>query len=255
YPLDWNIGGKEHKRVHFPVFLFTHAKLLPAEQFPRGIFVHGWVTNPTGAKLSKKDIGTKGGAVPPLDRALTEWGADTLRLLYTLGSSPGQDREWDPDLVETVRGRLAEVERLVRWARGDATGSPELEAWLESEFARQVIAGREALDRLDLRGYAETVYVSIPAALRRFVVRGGDPSATTRRLGDLWVRLLSPVTPYLAEELGEGRFSTLVAQAPFPGPAELHRSLRAEAAEGFLAQIEEDLREVLRPSEDRGEPA
>jgi len=255
YPLDWNIGGKEHKRVHFPVFLFTHAKLLPPEKFPRGIFVHGWVTNPSGAKISKKDIGTKGGAVPPLAWALQEWGADTLRLLYTLGSSPSQDREWDPDLVETVRGRLSEVERLVRWTRGEGDGPPELEAWLESEFARQVIGGRAALDRLDLRSYAETVYVSIPAILRRFVVRGGAPSATTCRLGDLWVRLLSPVTPYLAEELGEGRFPTLVAQAPFPDPAELARSDRAEAAEGFLAQVEEDLREVLRPAEERGEPA
>jgi leucyl-tRNA synthetase len=255
YPLDWNIGGKEHKRVHFPVFLFTHAKLLPPEKFPRGIFVHGWVTNPSGAKISKKDIGTKGGAVPPLAWALKEWGADTLRLLYTLGSSPSQDREWDPDLVETVRGRLSEVERLVRWTRGEGDGPPELEGWLESEFARQVIGGRAALDRLDLRSYAETVYVSIPATLRRFVVRGGAPSATTRRLGDLWVRLLSPVTPYLAEELGEGRFPTLVAQAPFPDPTELARSDRAEAAEGFLAQVEDDLREVLRPAEERGEPA
>ncbi|MHB1434696.1 MAG: class I tRNA ligase family protein [Thermoplasmata archaeon] len=254
YPLDWNIGGKEHKRVHFPVFLFTHAKLLPPGKFPLGVFVHGWVTNPAGAKLSKKDIGTKGGAVPPLAWALREWGADTLRLLYTLGSSPSQDREWDPDLVETVRGRLAEVERLVRWTRGDGPGAPELEAWLESEIARQVIGGREALDRLDLRGYAEFVYVSIPATLRRFVVRGGAPSSTTRRLGDLWVRLLSPVTPYRAEELGEGRFPTLVAQAPFPDPAELTRSPRAEAAEGFLARVEEDLREVLRPLEERGEP-
>jgi leucyl-tRNA synthetase len=69
------------------------------------------------------------------------------------------------------------------------------------------------------------------------------------------VRLLSPVTPYLAEELGEGRFPTLVAQAPFPDPTELARSDRAEAAEGFLAQVEDDLREVLRPAEERGEPA
>ena len=37
YPLDLNIGGKEHKRVHFPVFLYTHAKLLPPELSPRDL--------------------------------------------------------------------------------------------------------------------------------------------------------------------------------------------------------------------------
>jgi leucyl-tRNA synthetase len=254
YPLDWNIGGKEHKRVHFPVFLFTHAKLVPPERFPRGIFVHGWITNPAGSKLSKKDIGTKGGAVPPLDAALREWGADTLRLVYTLTSSASQDREWDPDLVTTARGRLAEIERWVRWSRGDGEGPPELEAWLESEAARHVEEACAALQALDLRSFAETVYVSLPATLRRYIVRGGVPSALTARISDVWVRLISPVTPFLAEELGEGRFPTLVAEAPFPEPGELRRFPRAEAAEAFLATVEEDLRQVLRPAEDRKEP-
>ena len=44
YPLDINMAGKEHKRVHFPVFLYTHARLLPPELQPRSIYVHGWVT-------------------------------------------------------------------------------------------------------------------------------------------------------------------------------------------------------------------
>ncbi|MDO8627908.1 MAG: class I tRNA ligase family protein, partial [Candidatus Diapherotrites archaeon] len=29
YPLDLNLGGKEHKTVHFPVFLFNHVGILP----------------------------------------------------------------------------------------------------------------------------------------------------------------------------------------------------------------------------------
>ncbi|HEV8049226.1 MAG TPA: class I tRNA ligase family protein, partial [Thermoplasmata archaeon] len=51
YPLDLNIGGKEHKRVHFPVFLATHALLLPPERQPRGLFVHWWLVNAAGEKL------------------------------------------------------------------------------------------------------------------------------------------------------------------------------------------------------------
>ena len=114
YPLDLNLGGKEHKRVHFPVFLYTHARLLPEELHPRGIYVNGWITGPSGAKVSKKDVSSKGGRIPPLGSALETWGPDALRLFYVIAASPSQDIEWDPSLVDSAVGRLTEVERLVR---------------------------------------------------------------------------------------------------------------------------------------------
>ncbi|EQD37502.1 Leucyl-tRNA synthetase, partial [mine drainage metagenome] len=80
YPLDLNIGGKEHKRVHFPVFLYTHARLVDEALQPRGIFVHGWITGSSGLKLSKKETSAKGGRIPPIDDGLDRWGADALRL-------------------------------------------------------------------------------------------------------------------------------------------------------------------------------
>ena len=30
YPVDINLGGKEHKTVHFPVFLMNHVAVMPA---------------------------------------------------------------------------------------------------------------------------------------------------------------------------------------------------------------------------------
>ncbi len=80
YPLDINMGGHEHKSVHFPVFVYTHARLLPAELRPRAIYVNGWITGPAGTKLSKKEIYSGGVRIPPIDRALERWGPDALRL-------------------------------------------------------------------------------------------------------------------------------------------------------------------------------
>ncbi|HYB78598.1 MAG TPA: hypothetical protein VEG66_02420, partial [Thermoplasmata archaeon] len=68
-----------------------------------------------------------------------------------------------------------------------------------------------------------------------------------------WIRLLAPLTPHLAEELGEGRFAGLVAVERFPDPEEFPRSEVADAHESFLDRVEEDLRAVLRPAEERGE--
>ncbi|MBO4348706.1 MAG: leucine--tRNA ligase, partial [Candidatus Methanomethylophilaceae archaeon] len=44
YPLDINLGGKEHMTVHFPGFLMNHVAILPQEMWPRGITVNWYVT-------------------------------------------------------------------------------------------------------------------------------------------------------------------------------------------------------------------
>lgn len=255
YPLDYNIGGKEHKRVHFPVFLYTHAKLLPPELAPRGIFVTHWVTGPSGGKLSKKEVLGKGGRVPPLRDALAEWGPDALRLYYLTAASAAQDHEWETDQVVAAVERLADIERLIAGAAGDAPGPPGLDAWLESSLHVVVGRIRAAYASLELREAAEATYVALPALLRRYYARGGVPGAATAKMADAWVRLLSPVTPHLAEELGQGRYPGLVALAPFPAAEEFARSPEAERREEYLARVEEDLRAIVRLSADRGEPA
>jgi leucyl-tRNA synthetase len=254
YPLDVNFGGKEHKRVHFPVFLYTHAKLLSPELQPLGILVNGWITGPTGEKLSKKDVAAKGGRIPPIAAAYDQWGPDALRLFYVISSSTGQDLEFDPALVEAAVGRLNEVERLVREAFGSGDGVPELDAWLLSRAHELIGRVRAAFDALDFRAAAEATFVEMPTILRRYYTRGGVAGTATDTFARIWVRLLAPIAPHLAEELGSGKFEGLVATAKFPDPDELNRSPVAEAREAFLERVEEDLRSVLRPMEDRGEP-
>ncbi len=254
YPLDLNIAGKEHKRVHLPPFVLTHARLLPPELWPRGIFVHGWITTESGEKVSKKDIRGKGGPIPPIREALERWGADALRLTYATAALPAFDLEWDPALADAAQDRLADVERLVIGTIGDSPGAPELDAWLDSEMHDIVRRAVEGFSEARLRDAAEAIYISVPTVLRRYYARGGVPGAATDRLGRAWIRLLSPITPHLAEELAQGRVNSLVAVAPFPTPEEFPRAEAAQESERFLATVEEDLRHVLRPLMERKEP-
>ena len=247
YPLDLNIGGKEHKRVHFPPFLLTHVRLLPIELWPRGIFVHGWITTESGEKVSKKDVRAKGGPIPSIRDALERWGADALRLTYATAALPPFDLEWNPALADAAAERLADVERLVAGTVGDSAGTPELDAWLDSEMHRLVRRAVEGFSETRLRDAAEAIYVAVPTVLRRYYARGGVSGAATDRLGRAWIRLLSPITPHLAEELAAGRIGGLVAMAPFPTPDEFPLSEGSEGAERFLVTVEDDLRHVLRP--------
>ncbi len=254
YPLDVNLGGKEHRRVHFPAFLFTHARLVGPELQPRGVFVNGHITGATGDKLSKKEIGGKGGRIPPVREAIERWGADGLRLFYLLSVSPGQDLEFDPALVESAAARVQEVERLIREAVADGEGPPELDAWLGSRAHRAVERIRAAYEAWEFRVAAEVTFVELPALLKRYYARGGAPGSATRTLALAWIRAISPVAPHLAEELGEGKFGGLVATAEFPAPEEFELAPQAEHREAYLDRVEEDLRSVLRPIADRGDP-
>ncbi|MGI0070761.1 MAG: class I tRNA ligase family protein [Thermoplasmata archaeon] len=255
YPLDINMGGHEHKSVHFPVFLYAHAILLPPELQPRGIYVNGWITGPSGTKLSKKEVSLTGGRFPPIDRALERWGPDPLRLYYASAAEPTADVEWSSEAVDAARQRLDDIERLVRERRGEGRGPPELDAWLLSRMHRLVTAVRTGFAAAEIRPVAEAVYVQLPALLRRYYARGGSADATTDRVGAAWIALMAPITPHLAEELGEGRKAELVATWPFPSPEEFPLSEEAEAREEYLAGVEDDLRAVLRPAREHAEAA
>jgi leucyl-tRNA synthetase len=254
YPLDLNIGGKEHKRVHFPVFLFTHALLLPPELQPRGLFAHWWLVSSEGSKIAKKDIGRKGGAVPPVREALAEWGADAFRLFYAMAASPGQDIAWDPALVERARDRLDEVERIAREGGAEGGGgSPELDAWLFDAMHLRLTEIRAAFDHLELREAAQGIYVTIPQHLRRYLARGGGPGPALQRAVEAWGRTLAPITPHLAEEIASSPGRGLIASDPFPDPAGFEPNPVARAREAFLEQLEDDLQSVLKPALARGE--
>jgi len=255
YPLDINMGGHEHKSVHFPVFLYTHALLLPEELQPRAIYVNGWITGATGAKLSKKEVSSKGRGVPPIDQALERWGPDPLRLYYTTSAQSTADIEWNSETVDAARERLDDVERLARGTVGSGRGNPELDAWLDSMMHRVIARVRSALDAADVRAVGEDIYVTLPSLLRRYYARGGEPGDATDRVGRAWIGLLGPVTPHLAEALGAGRGDGLVATRPFPRAEDFPVSDVAEAREEFLRTVEEDLRAVLRPAQERGASA
>ncbi len=255
YPVDVNMGGHEHKTVHFPVFLYAHARLVPPELWPRAIFVNGWLTGAAGGKLSKKEVGSKGGRIPPIDGALERWGPDALRLYYVTAASPSADFEWSSDAVDAAHDRLEEVERLVSEARGEGTGPPELDAWLLSRMGGIIARVRAGFAASDLRPAAEEVYIGVPALLRRYYARGGVPGPATAKVARAWTVLLAPITPHVAETVGAGRFSSLVALERFPSQEEFPRSAVAEAREEYLARVEDDLRAVLRPARERGEGA
>lgn len=244
YPLDINLGGKEHMTVHFPVFLMNHRAILPDDMQPKGIIVNWYVTGKNKDKISK----SKGGA-QPIPGAVAKFGADSMRLYYAHVASMFVDVEWDEDLVFTYKQKLenimSSVEDLIN-AEADVP-SGDIDAWLLSRFNTHVSEIRAAMDRYDLRQMATVVYYDMSNDMRWYTRRGGKNRDTVMQALRIWINAMMPITPHVAEELwSEAGFEGLVSEAQFPEADDSKRNAAAEYGEGLVQEVIGDVNEIKK---------
>ncbi|MBI5001617.1 MAG: leucine--tRNA ligase [Euryarchaeota archaeon] len=243
YPLDVNLGGKEHMTVHFPVFLMNHVAILPVKMWPKGILVN-WYIVMKGGKISK----SKGGAEPIPD-AVKLYSVDGMRLYYAHSASPFVDVEWDDGIVRGYRQR---VERIY-WQYLDAIAAirdaspPEsrMDRWLEAEFTSSIDRMQSFMDAFDLRAAAGEIFFTIPDRIRWYERRGGQ-GAAMKRILPLWAQAMAPFVPHVAEELWERLgHKDFVSTSLYPAEApETDREVAAE--EDYIVRLMGDLAQVRK---------
>ncbi|TQS78877.1 MAG: leucine--tRNA ligase [Methanomethylophilus alvi] len=244
YPLDINLGGKEHMTVHFPVFLLNHRAVLPDKMQPRGILVNWYVTGKNKDKISK----SKGGA-QPIPGAVAKYGADSMRLYYANVASMDSDVEWDEDIVFTYRQRLESIMSSVEDLIGQEADVPsgDIDAWLISRFNTHLAEIREAMDRYDLRAMTTVVYYDMANDMRWYARRSGRNKDTVRKALRIWINAMMPVTPHVAEELwSEAGFEGLASEAQLPEADSSMRDASAEYGEGLIQEVISDINEIRK---------
>jgi leucyl-tRNA synthetase len=242
YPLDINLGGKEHMTVHFPVFLMNHVAVLRPQHWPRGILVNWYITS-TGGKISK----SKGGAQPIPDAA-ERFGVDAMRLFYAHIASLYVDVAWDDEKVDSYRDRLERLWSLVQELSSVGTNDPsEVDMWLETKMQTRLARLHEYMAEYDLRSYSNDVYFEIPQDIRWYLRRGGKNRSTIMNALGVWIPLMAPVTPHVAEEMwesvGRKRFVSTVQLQP---GAVTESSLAEEAKEVLIERLIADVAEIVK---------
>ncbi|MDG6220997.1 MAG: leucine--tRNA ligase, partial [Candidatus Thermoplasmatota archaeon] len=239
YPLDINLGGKEHMTVHFPVFLMNHVAIMPENMRPQGIFSHWYIVG-KGSKISK----SKGGAEPIPD-AMGHFGVDAMRLFYCNSGSPFVDVEWDEELVGNYKNRLEKVFALVEQLEDVKGVEGLLDGWLESKLEACASAVEEGMDNFDLRKATNAIYFDLPADIRWYLKRGGENGELLRR-GSLRIALMmTPFTPHMAEELWERLGGEELASNNML-PEARKQDGTALAVEDFLISTMADISQILK---------
>ena len=243
YPLDINLGGKEHQTVHFPVFIMNHVGIFPERFWPKGIFVNWWVVG-SGSKISK----SKGGA-EPIPGAIEKYGVDGMRLYYAHVGSPHIDVVWDELLVKNYSNTISSILKLsddLLKTKGEA--NKNLEKWLVSRINSWVYKITKSFDEYNLRE-AANAYFEILNDLNWYIKRGGSNTRAAKDALGLFAQLISPIIPHTSEEIwNKLKNSELVSASKWPEHDEKKIDLESEAGEDTIKKCIEDIRSVLKLS-------
>ncbi len=198
YPLDINVGGKEHQTVHFPVFVMNHVAILKEQHWPRGIFVNWWVTG-KGGKLSK----SKGG-VEAIPDAAERYSVDAMRLYYSHVASPFVDMAWDPEAIIPYRNQIKRFYSLVKnfiERAKDSEKRKDIDRWLLSRLNRRLLEANEAMSVYDLKRAVDNLFFALISDVNWYMRRGGKNKDVAMSFTESWLKALTPFIPHVCEEL------------------------------------------------------
>jgi len=235
YPLDMNLGGKEHKTVHFPPFIMNHVGLLPEKFWPKGIFVNWWVVG-EGGKISK----SKGGAEPIPDAAKV-YTVDGMRLYYCHIGSPHSDIIWSPDTVLKYRKHVISFYYLMFKAIDDKSKGED--EWLLSRINKRVKEATEHADNYDIRKAIDTALFGSMEDMRWHFNRS---EKGCKKSVELILKMLCPVMPHTCEELwerlGKKEFLSTSEWPSFDGKLTKDN---LEIGEDLVRKIVEDIEHII----------
>jgi leucyl-tRNA synthetase len=206
-PLDLYVGGIEHAVMHllyarFFTKVLADFDMLDGVREPFTTLMNqGMVLGEDGQKMSK----SRDNGVSP-QRIVDEYGADTARLFIMQAAHPERDFDWNEEGVRSTRVFLQELYDIVAEYAGDNESRSVDDV---NDAATEYVAHAIDATIMTVRdGYESLSFVEAVREIRELVGllrRYGEyttphPSVFERGLRVV-VKLLSPVTPHVCEEL------------------------------------------------------
>jgi leucyl-tRNA synthetase len=246
YPLDINLGGKEHQTVHFPVFLMNHVGLLPEKYFPQGIFINWWVVS-KGGKISK----SKGGVGSIKDEA-KKYSVDAMRLFYANVANIFTDITFDEEDLNKYKQRLEKIYSFITSLKENkllVNNKTNLDEWLISRFNIRLENINKSMDNIEFKTVTDDIYFNIYNDFMWYINRGGNNKQIINDLLNKWVLTFGLFTPHLAEEINELLGNKyLVSTSCFPKVDVLKISKELEDQEKQIEEMMSDIRTVIKMS-------
>ena len=189
-PVDLYVGGPEHAVGHLLYsrmwnnYLFDKGVVYTKEPFQK--LVHqGMILGENGIKMGKRFPKY---CINPLD-VINEYGADTLRMYEMFMGPLEADKPWNSRGVEGTRKFLERIFRVFDSGKVTATENKNL----EKVYHQTVKKVTEDFEKLSFNTAISQMMIFINAVYKE--------ETLPTEYAEGFVKLLSPVCPFLAEEL------------------------------------------------------
>ena len=200
YPMDWRTSANDLIQNHLTFMIFHHTAIFPLDMWPKGIAVWGMGLMEGGKMSSSK------GNVVLIRDAIKLYGADTVRFFLMSSVEPWQDFDWRAAEVEKYKARVSwfynKVLSLSKKAKqGEIT---LIDKWLLSEVHKIIKDTTKSLEGFQTRKATLECFFRMSDVIRWYERRAHvmNKDAIDETLWT-WVKLMTPFTPFAAEELWE----------------------------------------------------
>jgi leucyl-tRNA synthetase/predicted alpha/beta hydrolase family esterase len=201
-PVDWYNGGMEHTTLHLLYSRFWHKFLydigvVPTSEPYAKRTSHGLILAEGGVKMSK----SKGNVINP-DDLVERFGADALRVYEMFMGPFDQAIAWSTDglvgarrFIEKVWRVGAKLDTNTRMSANDANNSPPTadSLQLEAVLHRTIKKVSEDIEQMKFN----TAISSLMICANEM----DSASEVPRELFEMYIKILSPFAPHIAEEL------------------------------------------------------
>lgn len=197
-PVDLYIGGAEHAVLHLLYARFWHKVLydlglVPTKEPFQKLFNQGMILGENHEKMSK----SKGNVVNP-DEIVASHGADTLRLYEMFMGPLDASKAWSTTGLDGARRFLERVWRL--YVTEEGMLNPKIKDGVENEALERIYHQTVKKVTEDFEGLRFNTAIS---QLMIFVNEAYKQEVLPQKYMEGFVKLLSPITPHLGEELWE----------------------------------------------------
>ena len=187
-PVDWYNGGMEHTTLHLLYSRFWHKFLydigvVPTPEPYKRRTAHGYILGEDGVKMSK----SRGNVINP-DDCVNEYGADTFRTYVMFMGDFEKTATWSNASIRGCRRFLERSLNLLEMIDGEKGYGA-----LEKNFHRTIEKVGGDIEELKFN----TAIAALMTLLNDIYAAG----SVTREALSVYIRLLSPFAPHLAEEM------------------------------------------------------
>jgi len=247
YGQDMRASAKELIPNHFTFSIFHHVAVWPNEpkRWPHAYTING-MQQMNGQKMSK----SKGNFITIQD-AINKYSADAMRITLMDSNEGMEDPDWTEAATLGWKSKLNAIYKLVKdnYNKSKTEKKRKIDVWIESRLQNYIKEMTLNLEKIENKS-ALIQFHLLFNDIQWYMKRGEANKATLNYILETLVKLLSPFTPFLCEEIwsimGKKRYVSLQKWPEFDEKLVDKDVLQLEE---ILKKTCDDLREVIKLSQ------